>query len=112
MADIPTMTTFPKRGRIEAVKLRKSHAAFVRGGRLRELRKEQKLSQVELAVATGVSRSTIGSIESGNDMAGRETNEAFSAFFHVSVDYLQGAVDHIRGHRRLPFPYVNIKRTY
>ena len=56
--------------------------------KLRELRKERNLSQMDVAVAVGVGRSTIASIESGHDVPGRETLMALAEFYGRSLDWL------------------------
>lgn len=53
------------------------------------LRKERGLTQVELAVEVGWSRSHISKIESGGDPPGRELLTALAKHFRVSMDYLQ-----------------------
>lgn len=60
------------------------------GSRLKELRKEKRLSQEELGAIIGVAQSTMGSYE-------RETREPsidgileLAHYFDVSVDYLLG----------------------
>ena len=63
------------------------------GSRLKELRKEKRLSQEELGAIIGVAQSTLGSYE-------RETREPsidgileLAHYFDVSVDYLLGNSD-------------------
>ncbi|PQD95777.1 transcriptional regulator [Pradoshia eiseniae] len=63
------------------------------GSRLKELRKEKRLSQEELGTIIGVAQSTLGSYE-------RETREPsiegllqLAHYFEVSVDYLLGNSD-------------------
>ena len=56
--------------------------------KLRGLRKERHLSQMEVAVAVGVGRSTIAAIESGHDVPGRETLMALAEFYGRSLDWL------------------------
>lgn len=63
------------------------------GSRLKELRKEKRLSQEELGAIIGVAQSTMGSYE-------RETREPsidgileLAHYFDVSVDYLLGNSD-------------------
>lgn len=62
-------------------------------GVIEYLRKREGLSQQELADKLGVSRSTIGMIESGQRMPGRETLETIADTFNVSIDFLAGRVD-------------------
>lgn len=64
-----------------------------KGERIKELRKEKGLSQIQLAAKTGISRSVIGMVESGKQKGGRDFNNAMSKFFDVSIDYLEGNSD-------------------
>lgn len=59
------------------------------GQAVARLRKDKRLTQVDLAAAIGVSRSTIAGIERGNDMPGRETLTALSDFFGIPMDRLR-----------------------
>ena len=58
--------------------------------RLRELRKEKKLKQKELAEILGVSPSAIIRYENNNRHPDREVLIRFSDYFQVSVEYLLG----------------------
>ena len=66
-------------------------AAF--GERVRELRKQRKLTMDDLALRAGVSKSTIGRIEKGASVS---TDYALllSDFFGVSLDFLFGRTNH------------------
>lgn len=61
--------------------------------RLKELRNERYLSQMDLALETGLSQSAITSWETG----ARQTNSTaiviLAKFFDVSCDYLLGVSD-------------------
>ena len=61
------------------------------GARVKRLRKshKEKPIQADLAVAIGISRSTLAGIESQNAMPGRETMIALATYFGVSLDYLE-----------------------
>lgn len=59
------------------------------GERVLALRLERGLTQVELATEAGVTRAHVAKIETGGDAPGRETLQALSVFFGVSMDYLQ-----------------------
>ncbi|MBR2732088.1 MAG: helix-turn-helix transcriptional regulator [Clostridia bacterium] len=63
------------------------------GERVRELRKQRKLTMDDLALRTGVSKSTIGRIEKGASVS---TDYALllSDFFGVSLDFLFGRTNH------------------
>jgi len=58
------------------------------GRRLKQLRLERKLNQVQLAVEVGVSRAYISQIETGEEVPGRDTLMALAQFFDVSLDWL------------------------
>ena len=56
--------------------------------RLRELRKESKLTQQELANRLNVSRSSVEMYEKGEREPSFETQEAIADLFNVNLDYL------------------------
>lgn len=75
-------------------KKQRSPGAVLRGERVRDLRMQKGLIQEELAAATGLGRSTIAGIETGDAMGGREAIEALATFFNVSADYLLGGASY------------------
>jgi transcriptional regulator with XRE-family HTH domain len=58
--------------------------------KLKELRAQRKLTQEELAKATGLKRSAIGMYESGRRKPDYETLEIFADFYNVDMNYLMG----------------------
>lgn len=56
--------------------------------RLKELRKENGITQSELAKSLNVSRSSIAMYENGERIPSYETLEVISDFFNVSILYL------------------------
>lgn len=58
------------------------------GDRIRECRKQKKLSQADLAEKIGVSDNTISNMETGNNNVKLENIEKVADFFKVSLDYL------------------------
>lgn len=58
--------------------------------RLKELRKQAKLSQTELAKIFNVAQNTLSNWENGNRMIDMTTAIEIAKFFNVSVDYLLG----------------------
>ena len=60
------------------------------GRRIVELRKGVRLTQEDLAVAIGLSRSTIAGIESGGASAGLQSMVAIADYFKVPLDWLVG----------------------
>lgn len=65
----------------------------MKGSILKELRKNRKITQEELAKKLNVSKSTIGMIESGKQLGGRNFTRKAADFFNVSIDYLEGRID-------------------
>lgn len=61
--------------------------------RLKNLRQELGYLQKELAAKLEISRSTLGSWESGNRIPELGTAQKLADFFNVSVDYLLGRTD-------------------
>lgn len=82
--------------------------------RLKELRKEAKLSQQEFANRIGISKSSVNMYERGEREPGMDTLEAIADFFNVDMDYLFGNSD-IKNKHRIPtvdpsiFQYDNIE---
>ena len=60
--------------------------------RLRELRRQRRISQVRLAMELNVSRNTICRYETG-ERAGYAMLIRIADYFDVSVDYLLGRTD-------------------
>ena len=61
--------------------------------RLQELRKERKMTQVALQIATGIDQSLLSKYERGERLPPTETLIILSDFYHVSIDYLLGRSD-------------------
>lgn len=61
--------------------------------RLRELRNERYMSQMELAIETGLSQSAITSWETGSRQPNSTAIIALAKYFDVSCDYLLGESD-------------------
>lgn len=58
--------------------------------RLKRLREEKNLTQVEFAKLMSLANSTISQYEAGRRMPDQEILQKFADFFDVSVDYLLG----------------------
>lgn len=56
--------------------------------KLRELRKERRISQLKLAMDLGMNQNSISRYETGERQADYETLIAFADYFKVSIDYL------------------------
>lgn len=63
------------------------------GDRLRELRKNQSVSQMQLAGAIGVTQNAIGMMERGYRGTTIEKLVLIAEYFQVSTDYLLGITD-------------------
>lgn len=61
--------------------------------RLRELRKEKGVSQLELAKLLNMSKMAISHWEKGNSEPSIEQLKVLARFFDVSIDYLVGFCD-------------------
>ena len=61
--------------------------------RLKELRKERKVSQLKLAMDLNISQNSVSRYENGEREAGYDTLVAIADYFNVSVDYLLGRTD-------------------
>lgn len=62
--------------------------------RIRELRKQRKMTMKELGSVIGVAESTISQYELGRRQPDNETLLKLGEFFEVSVDYLLGGVSY------------------
>lgn len=67
--------------------------------RLKELRKSQKMRQVEFAAIFNISSGTVGMWETGKRTPDIEMIKSIASYFNVSVDYLLGGED---PYRRFP----------
>lgn len=61
--------------------------------RLKELRKDRKISQVKLAMDLNLTQNSISRYETGEREADYDTLVAIADYFNVSVDYLLGRTD-------------------
>lgn len=61
--------------------------------RVKELRKEHKITQEKLAASLGISRSAVAMYETGKCDLSNEILIACASFFDVSTDYLLGQSD-------------------
>lgn len=55
---------------------------------LRKLRKERKLTQVELQMRTGIEQSLLSKFENGERVPPTETLIILADFYNVSIDYI------------------------
>ncbi len=58
------------------------------GDKIKNLRKNKNLTQIQLSEKIGIAQSTLGMIESNKRPAGRKTLIKLAEFFGVTVDYL------------------------
>lgn len=61
--------------------------------RLKELRENKRLSQLQLAMELGLTQNSISRYETGAREADYETLIRFADYFGVSIDYLLGRTD-------------------
>ena len=74
------------------------------GDRIRTLREEQRLSQLELAKILGIGNTTLSQYESNQRTPSDEIKIKIADYFNVSIDYLLGQtnVKKPKGSTRLP----------
>lgn len=63
---------------------------IVIGEKIKELRKNSKITQEQLGNAIGVSKMAVSYFEKGKKAPGRETLEKIADYFNVTTDYLLG----------------------
>ena len=56
--------------------------------KLRQLRKERKLTQVELQMRTGIEQALLSKFENGDRVPPTETLITLADFYNVSIDYI------------------------
>lgn len=61
--------------------------------RLKELRKQKKISQLKLAMDLGMNQNSISRYENEERQADYKTLIALADYFHVSIDYLLGRTE-------------------
>ncbi|EPI00679.1 DNA-binding helix-turn-helix protein [Enterococcus faecalis 13-SD-W-01] len=61
--------------------------------RLKEMRKENKITLVDLSAKLGIPRSTLNRYENGESEPKKETWEKLANYFNVSIGYLMGVND-------------------
>ncbi len=61
--------------------------------RLKELRKEKKLTQVGLQMATDIDQSLLSKYKRGEQLPTTDALIILADFYHVSIDYLLGRSD-------------------
>lgn len=76
------------------------------GKRIKYLREEKELSQLEFSKILNISNSTLSQYEAGNRVPGDEIKKKIAEYFNVSLDYLMGASD-----IKNPYMNKNIKST-
>ncbi|MGI6703673.1 MAG: helix-turn-helix domain-containing protein [Clostridia bacterium] len=78
------------------------------GLRIRQLREEKKLKQINLAKHLSISNTTLSQYESGKRIPGDEIKIKIAKFFDVSIDYLLGCTD-VRNPNEQKEPDCNVK---
>lgn len=80
------------------------------GERLKQLRKERKLTQTELAVALGTTQSTIYKYEKGIQNVPMSVLTKFANYFEVSIDDLAGV--EIEASENTEPPWIKVLKMY
>lgn len=81
------------------------------GERLRALRKENKLTQIQMAEILQVQQSRINRYETGASTPPAETFIQYADFFDVSMDYLYGRCDEPQGKLYKNQPQILLDRA-
>ncbi len=61
--------------------------------RIRELREDKDLRQIDVALATGIDQKTLSNYETGKTNPDSYSLIKLADFFDVSIDYLVGRID-------------------
>ncbi len=64
-----------------------------RNNRIRELREDKDLRQIDVALATGIDQKTLSNYETGKTNPDSYSLIKLADFFDVSIDYLVGRID-------------------
>ena len=75
--------------------------------RIRELRKQNKCTQTDVAKIIGVSRQALAFYENGERTMTYDTIKLLSNFFKVTPDYLMGATDNPQEQ----LPYIQVESS-
>ena len=67
--------------------------------KLKELRKQRKISQVKLSIDLNMSQNTISRYETGERQPGITELILLADYFNVSIDYLVGRTDNPKMNR-------------
>lgn len=67
--------------------------------RLRQLRKQRKISQLKIAIDLGINQNSISRYETGERQADYATLIALADYFNVSIDYLLERTDNPKMNR-------------
>ena len=67
--------------------------------RLKELRKNKKITQLKLALDLNMSQNSVSRYENGEREADYASLIAFADYFDVSIDYLLGRTDNPKTNR-------------
>ena len=63
------------------------------GKNLRAIRKNMKLTQIQLQMATGIEQASLSKYENGERIIPTDTLVLLAQFFHTSTDYLLDLTD-------------------
>lgn len=82
------------------------------GNRIKEVRKESKLTQSEFGSKIGISLSGVSSLEIGKNTPSEQTIRAICSEFNVNRDWLVDGIGDMRASRPLIPELMRVLRTY
>lgn len=82
------------------------------GNRIKEVRKESKLTQSEFGGMIGISLSGVSSLEIGKNTPSEQTIRAICSEFNVNRDWLVDGIGEMRASRPLVPELMRVLRTY
>lgn len=82
------------------------------GNRIKEVRKESKLTQSEFGGKIGISLSGVSSLEIGKNTPSEQTIRAICSEFNVNRDWLVDGIGEMRASRPLVPELMRVLRTY
>lgn len=80
--------------------------------RIKELRKEQHMSQIHLSIELEVSQETISAYEKGKHFPSYQSLVRMSEIFNTSIDYIMGLSDQRNGISEISDDEGNLLRHY
>ena len=81
------------------------------GDRLKKIRKEKNLRQIDLASSLGLAQTTIANYEQGTRFPNEKTLSQIADFFNVSLDYLLGRSDTLVNNEDITYQQSDINEN-